>query len=144
MKSSFRITSKFFSWPSRGSVSGQKPNERGRLWIFCTVQRLQPTTFSKLSQSLPCSSVYYLQPRAKHSIDYPAFASSPAKWVPDAPCRPWTKRGRKTLLRQISKENTIRQSKQLKRQQASQTARNPPARHFQEPLKNHLLLMGVM
>lgn len=84
--------------------------EGRRLWRFCAAQRLHRDTFSK--PSLPVSSAYFLQPCAKHSMNHPASAPSPAKWIPDAQSRPWTKWGRKTLLRQISRENAIRESKQ--------------------------------
>lgn len=88
----------------RNQVEGQ------RLWRFCAAQRLHRATFSK--PSFPVSSAYFLQPCATHSMNHPASAPSPAKWIPDAQSRPWTKWGRKTLLRQISRENTIRESKQ--------------------------------
>lgn len=115
------------------------------LWSLRPIRRLGPTTFPKLSQDLLLFSVCFSQSCAKPSINDPASAPSPAKWVPDAPWRPRTKWGRKTLLRQISRENTIRQSKQSWRGRlGSQVPGSPPATHFQEPLENHPSLMGAI
>lgn len=81
----------FFLFLDRYQVRESRP------WRLCSGQRLQPTPFSKPSQSPPFSSVYFWQPCAKHSINHAASASFPAKWVPDALCRPWTKWGKKNF-----------------------------------------------
>lgn len=112
LQSSARIILRSFPQSPRGCFWTEIKRKDGCCGVCAPAQRLRPTPFPELSQDLLLFSVCFLQPGAKPSINDPASAPSPAKWVPDAPWRPCTKCGRKTLLRQISRENTIRQSKQ--------------------------------
>lgn len=126
LQSSFRISSKSFSCPFWGSVSKQKPSGDTEIVEFQDCAKAPSIrAFSKLSQFLPFFSVFFLQPCAKHSVNHPAPAPTSAKWVPDVSCRLRTKWDRKTLLRQIGRENTMRQSTQSGR--SSRQAKCPGA-----------------